>query len=131
VTSLIPDGATAADDPDGAGFRAQVRSCCENEVPARVRAKVRANLFLEKQDYLDFLHSLIPRGWVAGHWPREHGGCGWTPLQRFIFEEESAACDAPWLIPFGISYVGPVIFTFGSQWQKERFLPPILASTEW
>lgn len=131
VTSLIPDGATAADDPDGAAFRTQVRSYCETEIPARVRAKVRANLFLEKQDYLDFLHSLIPRGWVAGHWPREHGGCGWTPLQRFIFEEESAACDAPWLIPFGISYVGPVIFTFGSEWQKQRFLPPILASTEW
>ena len=131
MTSLIPDGATAADDPDGAAFRAQVRSYCETEVPARVRAKVRANLFLEKRDYLDYLHSLIPRGWVAGHWPREHGGCDWTPLQRFIFEEETAACDAPWLIPFGISYVGPVIFTFGSEWQKERFLPPILASTEW
>jgi alkylation response protein AidB-like acyl-CoA dehydrogenase len=131
VTSLPPPRAAAADDPDGEAFRAQVRVFCENEVPARVRAKVRANLFLEKQDYLDFLHSLIPRAWVAGHWPREYGGCGWTPLQRFIFEEESAACDAPWLIPFGISYVGPVIYTFGSNWQKQRFLPPILASTEW
>ena len=131
VTSLTPAGAAPANDPDGAAFRAQVRAYCENELPARVRAKVRANLFLEKQDYLDFLHSLIPRGWVAGHWPKELGGCGWTPLQRFIFEEESAACDAPWLIPFGISYVGPVIFTFGSEWQKQRFLPPILASTDW
>jgi len=130
VTSLSA-AAASPDDPDGAAFRAQVREYCERELPARVRAKVHANLFLDKQDYLDFLHSLIPRGWVAGHWPRQHGGCGWTPLQRFIFEEESAACGAPWLIPFGISYVGPVIYTFGSQWQKERFLPPILASTEW
>ena len=96
-----------------------------------MRAKVRANLFLGKQDYLDFLRSLIPRGWVAGHWPRAHGGCDWTPLQRFIFEEESARGGAPWLIPFGISYVGPVIYSFGSAWQKERFLPPILTSTEW
>jgi alkylation response protein AidB-like acyl-CoA dehydrogenase len=116
---------------DADTFRRQVREYCERELPARVRAKVHANLFLEKEDYLEHLHSLIPRGWVAGHWPRKWGGCGWSPLERFIFEEESAACGAPWLIPFGINYVGPVIYTFGSDWQKERFLPPILASTEW
>ncbi|MDB5857785.1 MAG: pimeloyl-CoA dehydrogenase large subunit [Ramlibacter sp.] len=114
-----------------AAFRAEVRLYCERELPAKVRAKVQANLFLEKQDYVDYLHSLIPRGWVAGHWPGTWGGCDWTPMQRFIFEEESAASGAPWLIPFGISYVGPVIFTFGSQAQKDRFLPTILASTEW
>jgi alkylation response protein AidB-like acyl-CoA dehydrogenase len=122
---------TRADDPNGAAFRAQVRAWCEQHLPQHVRRKVDANLFLTKDDYLAFLHALIPQGWVAGHWPREQGGCGWTPLQRFIFEEETAACGAPWLIPFGISYVGPVIYTFGSAWQKERFLPPILASTEW
>jgi alkylation response protein AidB-like acyl-CoA dehydrogenase len=126
--AFTDDTAAPADE---APFRQQVRDYCEHELPAAVRAKVRANLFLGKQDYLDFLHSLIPRGWVAGHWPRAHGGCDWTPLQRFVFEEESARGGAPWLIPFGISYVGPVIYSFGSAWQKERFLPPILASTEW
>jgi alkylation response protein AidB-like acyl-CoA dehydrogenase len=132
-TTPSPDPqAQAGEDPaDPVAFRAQVRAFCERELPARVRAKVMANLFLEKQDYLDFLHALIPRGWVAGHWPRQWGGRGWTPLQRFIFEEESTARGAPWLIPFGVSYVGPVIYTFGSDWQKQRFLPPILASTEW
>jgi len=129
---MIQFTAMPQEDPcDPAQFRAQVRHFCEHDLPARVRAKVNANLFLEKEDYLAFLHALVPRGWVAGHWPREWGGRGWTPLQRFIFEEESAACGAPWLIPFGVSYVGPVIYTFGSAWQKERFLPPILASTEW
>jgi alkylation response protein AidB-like acyl-CoA dehydrogenase len=123
-----PDSAA---DPDGSRFRAEVRAWCERHLPAHVRDKVQANLFLEKEDYLAFLHALIPQGWVAGHWPRALGGCGWTPLQRFVFEEETAACGAPWLIPFGINYVGPVIYTFGSAWQKERFLPPILASTEW
>jgi len=123
--------ASGVDPQDPGVFRVQVRQFCQQELPARVRAKVQSNLFIEKDDYLAYLHALIPRGWVAGHWPVQWGGRGWTPLQRFIFEEESAACGAPWLIPFGISYVGPVIFTFGAQWQKERFLPPILASTEW
>lgn len=104
---------------------------CENELPRGVRQKVLANLFLTKKDNLAFLRSLAARGWVAGHWPRVYGGAEWTPLQRFIFEEESMRCGAPWLIPFGVNYVGPVIYTFGSEAQKKRFLPPILASQEW
>ena len=112
-------------------FRAEVRAYCEYELPRHVRAKVQANLFLNKDDNLDFLRSLAPRGWVAGHWPRAWGGAEWTPLQRFIFEEESTRHGAPWLIPFGVNYVGPVIYTFGSAAQKARFLPPILASEEW
>lgn len=112
-------------------FRAEVRAYCAQELPAHVRAKVQANLFLSKQDNLDFLRSLAPRGWVAGHWPRAYGGAEWTPLQRFIFEEESTRLGAPWLIPFGVNYVGPVIYSFGSAAQKARFLPPILASQEW
>ncbi len=71
-----------------AAFRAAVRDYCDSELPVAVRSKVRANLFLEKQDYLDFLHSLIPRGSVAGHWPRAWGGCDWNPMQHFIFEED-------------------------------------------
>ncbi|MBP6895928.1 alkylation response protein AidB-like acyl-CoA dehydrogenase [Pseudacidovorax sp. 1753] len=112
-------------------FRQEVRDYCENELPRNVRDKVQANLFLTKEDNLAFLRSLAPRGWVAGHWPREHGGAAWTPLQRFVFEEESMRCGAPWLIPFGVNYVGPVIYTFGSEAQKRRFLPPILSSQEW
>ena len=112
-------------------FRRQVRDYCRDELPPAVRRKVLGNLFLNKEDNLAFLRSLAPRGWVAGHWPRIHGGSEWTPLQRFVFEEESMLGGAPWLIPFGVNYVGPVIYTFGSEAQKRRFLPPILASEEW
>lgn len=112
-------------------FRQQVRAYCEQELPPHVREKVRGNLFLSKDDNLEFLKSLAGRGWVAGHWPKAYGGAEWTPLQRFIFEEESMLGGAPWLIPFGVNYVGPVIYTFGSSAQKSRFLPPILASQEW
>ncbi|WP_424459402.1 acyl-CoA dehydrogenase family protein [Ottowia sp.] len=114
-----------------AEFRQQVRDYCNNELPREVRAKVLANLFLTKEDNLAFLRSLARRGWTAGHWPVAYGGAAWTPLQRFVFEEESMRHGAPWLIPFGINYVGPVIYTFGSEAQKQRFLPPILASKEW
>lgn len=112
-------------------FRRAVRAFCLDELPQGLKHKVHANLFLNKQDNLDYLRALHRKGWVAGHWPREYGGCDWTPLERFVFEEESTLHGAPWLIPFGVNYVGPVIYTFGSQAQKDRFLPPILESTEW
>lgn len=114
-----------------AAFRQAVRTFCIHELPQDLKDKVHGNLFLDKQDNLTFLHALHRRGWAAGHWPRQYGGCDWSPLERFIFEEESTLNGAPWLIPFGVNYVGPVIYTFGSPEQKERFLPPILASTEW
>jgi alkylation response protein AidB-like acyl-CoA dehydrogenase len=112
-------------------FRQEVRRFCAERLPPALVHKVRNNLVLEKEDYLSYLNALLAQGWIVGHWPREHGGCEWTPLQRFIFEEETTLAGAPWLTPFGINYVGPIIYTYGSQAQKDRFLPPIRSSQEW
>jgi alkylation response protein AidB-like acyl-CoA dehydrogenase len=112
-------------------FRAEVCAFCANELPPGLTRKVFRNLVLEKEDYLEYLHLLARKGWSVGHWPREHGGCDWTPLMRFVFDEETSRAGAPWLIPFGVNYVGPVIYTYGSDTQKRRFLPPIRESTEW
>ena len=112
-------------------FRLEVRAFCEHELPAELRHKVFYNLKLSRADYLNYLQILHRKGWSVGHWPVEHGGCDWTPLQRFVFEEETASAGAPWLIPFGINYVGPILYTFGSAQQKERFLPRIRNSEDW
>jgi alkylation response protein AidB-like acyl-CoA dehydrogenase len=68
---------------------------------------------------------------VCPAWPVEYGGPGWTPTQRYIFSEEMARAETVPVLPFGINMVGPVIYTFGSQAQKDRFLPPILKGEEW
>ncbi|WP_244309582.1 acyl-CoA dehydrogenase family protein [Sphingobium fuliginis] len=112
-------------------FRREVRDFCDNELPEALKRKVADGQLLEKEDFVSHLKALGKRGWVAGHWPKEFGGCGWTPLERFIFEEESQLRGAPWLIPTAINYVAPVIINFGDDAQKKRFLPPILAGTEW
>lgn len=111
-------------------FRAEVSAFGET-IPAGLRHKVRNNLLLEKEDYVEYLQLLDRWGWAVGHWPKEYGGCGWSPLERYIFEEETSRAGAPWLIPFGVNYVGPIIYTFGTERQKQRFLPPIRHSTEW
>jgi alkylation response protein AidB-like acyl-CoA dehydrogenase len=111
-------------------FRAEVRDFAST-LPATLRHKVMNNLKLEKEDYVAYLKLLQARGWIVGHWPAEYGGCDWTPLQRFIFEEETSEAGAPWLIPFGVNYVGPILYTFGSQAQKDQFLPRIRSSEDW
>ena len=75
-------------------------------------------------------HALHQRGWAAPHWPKEYGGTGWTPMQRFIFENECARADAPPLSVFGLNLVGPTLYTFGTQAQKARYLPKILSGEE-
>lgn len=74
---------------------------------------------------------LYEKGWVAPDWPVEYGGTGWTPVQKFIFETERSRAGAPEVVPFGLKMVAPVIFTFGSDEQKETFLPRILRSDDW
>ncbi|MEY8838849.1 acyl-CoA dehydrogenase family protein, partial [Cribrihabitans sp. XS_ASV171] len=64
-------------------------------------------------------------------WPAELGGPGFTPTQRYLFEQEYSALPAPRLKQFGIGMVGPVIYTFGSVEQKRRFLPGIRESRDW
>ena len=118
----------SAADPEA--FRAEVRGFAQT-LPAALRHKVMNNLKLEKEDYVSYLLLLQARGWIVGHWPAAYGGCDWSPLQRFIFEEETSEAGAPWLIPFGVNYVGPILYTFGSQAQQDRFLPRIRSSEDW
>src|ERR1700754_324492 len=122
---------TASGTGSGRGlalFRAGVRAFCEESLPAEVRRRVLAGGHLERADYVLWQKMLAKRGWLGGAWPREYGGQAWTPVRSYIFQEECDRAGAPWLLPFGIDYVGPVIFTFGSAQQKRRYLPSILAA---
>ena len=117
--------------PDEQAFRAEVRTFLDAELPDDLRHKVRQRRELEREDYLRWQRILHARGWIAGSWPKEYGGCDWTPAQRHIFDEECHAADAPPLLPFGLQMVGPVIYTFGRPDQKEFFLPRLLSGEHW
>ncbi|MFD0949138.1 acyl-CoA dehydrogenase family protein [Paraperlucidibaca wandonensis] len=67
------------------------------------------------------------QGWLALTWPKQYGGPGWTATQRYIFDLERAMVGAPPTSPFGVAMVGPVLYTFGSQEQKDRWLPGIVS----
>jgi alkylation response protein AidB-like acyl-CoA dehydrogenase len=74
---------------------------------------------------------LYRQGWVADNWPKQHGGTGWSATQRHIFARECALAGAPRLAPFGLKMVAPVIYSFGNDAQKSRFLPSILDASCW
>ena len=116
---------------DDLAFRDQVRAFLEAELPADLRHKVDNHLRLHKDDYVRWHRILARQGWVAPGWPREFGGPGWTPVQRHIFDEECARAGTPTILPFGVNMVAPVIMAFGSQAQKDHYLPRILSCEDW
>lgn len=74
---------------------------------------------------------LHAKGWIAPGWPAEYGGTDWTATQKFIYETERGLAGIPDVVPFGLKMVAPVIYTFGNEEQKAKFLPRILDSEDW
>lgn len=71
------------------------------------------------------------QGWIAPDWPVEYGGTGWGIREKQAFSDAMALAGAPMIMPFGIGMVGPVIYTFGTQAQKDQHLPSILDGSTW
>ena len=117
--------------PEDASFRAEIRSFMRDRLPPEIHRKVEMGLTLEKDDYVTWQKILNERGWLAPNWPVEHGGTGWTPLERHIFDEEMAFAGAPRIMPFGVNMIGPVLMAFGTEAQQRHYLPRILASEDW
>ena len=112
-------------------FRDQVRKFFAEKYPADIHEKQDKGIPLSREDTTRWQKILDDQGWFAVNWPEEYGGTGWTSIQKYIFANEMAAVNAPVIVPFGVAMVAPVIYTFGSAEQKQRFLPDILASNVW
>ncbi|MNM70598.1 Acyl-CoA dehydrogenase [compost metagenome] len=117
--------------PDELAFRDEVRAFLRDKLPADLAAKVKLGKRLSKDDHAGWMRVLNERGWYAALWPVEHGGTGWSVVQKHIFDEECALAGAPRVLPFGVVMVGPVIIEFGSEEQKAHYLPRILDMTDW
>ena len=74
---------------------------------------------------------LAEHGWTCLGWPEEHGGRGLSLAQQVIFHEEYARADAPGRVNhLGEELLGPTLIAFGTDEQKRRFLPKIVAVEE-
>ncbi|MBB1634465.1 acyl-CoA dehydrogenase family protein [Cupriavidus sp. UME77] len=118
---------SAADE----AFRQEVRAFVKARLPADIKRKVELGLRLEHADYVTWFRILEARGWITPGWPVEHGGPGWSHLQRYIFDEETLLGGAPRIIASGIQMLGPVLIAFGTPEQKAKYLPDIRHSNTW
>ena len=112
-------------------FQGEVRSFIAENYPADIKNKMDNGIPVSKDDIQNWQRILSKKGWFAVNWPEEYGGTGWSITQKHIFQNELADANTPTLVPFGVSMCGPVVYTFGTQEQKDRFLPGIINNDVW
>lgn len=117
--------------PEAAAFRAEVRAFIKRKLPAEMVEHSGAVFTSNKAHIKYWQRVLFEQGWGAPGWPVEYGGAGWSAAQKFIFDEEMHIAGAPRALPYGTSMVGPVIYTFGSEAQRQRHLPGIVSGDVW
>ena len=112
-------------------FRSEVREFLSTSLTAEMKQAASLGFGIPKPIGQAWHKANFDQGWIAPGWPKEHGGTGWNLMQQHIFAEEKALAGAPMIMPFGISMVGPVLYTFGSEEQKAQHLSGILDGSVW
>ena len=109
---------------DNEAFRHDVRSFFEEHYPGHMRyPKTR----LRWHEIKDWTLTLAKKGWLAPGWPVEHGGMGLTPEKLIIFIEEQERWGVGRAPDMGIIMLGPLLIQHGSEEQKRKYLPKIIA----
>jgi alkylation response protein AidB-like acyl-CoA dehydrogenase len=114
------------DSPDEASFRTEVRTWLEANLPAALRGRTNRP---PPAELMPWYQTLSRKGWIAPHWPKQCGGMGATLNEQIIMTEELARVGAPQLPAQGLNHIGPILIEFGTEAQKAKHLPPIIAGT--
>ncbi len=109
VSDHVPEAWRRAADEGGASSIRKVRS---------------------RADYETWYPVFAASGLVAPTWPVEYGGAGLTPTEARVVESELAPYNLGRLNPLGLSLAAPALFSFGTEEQRLRFLPPIVRAEE-
>ncbi len=108
--------------PEQHQLRLKIRDYFTGLMTPELRASLRGKE--GGDDYRRVIRQMGKDGWLAVGWPKEHGGQGYKATEQLIFFEEANIAGAP--LPFvTISTVGPALMQYGSDLQKETFLPGI------
>ena len=118
------------DTPEEAAFRSELRSWLEEHVSAAWPTSRHVGRPPEDL-HREWSKQLYDSGWVGLTWPTEYGGRGLSPTYQAIYLEEMARANSPeHLAVIGLNMAGPTILAWGSDEQKKRLLPPLLAAEE-
>ena len=117
--------------PEELAFRAEVREFFRHALPADIRAKVELGQRLSKDEMKRWTKILYAKGWATPAWTREWGGTDWSPVMQYIFKEELHTAPAPEPLSFNVNMIGPVLIAFGTEPQKQHFLPKVASLDYW
>ena len=112
-------------------FRTEVRDFLSKNLDSDMSSKMKLGIMLSKEEIEAWHCKLNEKGWLAGSWPKKYGGQNWGVIESFIFEEECSAVGAPRILPFAFNMLGPVLMAFGSDEQKNYWLPRMLNGDDW
>ncbi|KUI44322.1 acyl-CoA dehydrogenase [Mycobacterium sp. GA-1199] len=114
--------------PADTAFRDEVRSFLDEKLTPEIRraGRLMTSVYADHDASMKWQQILHERGWAAPAWPVEYGGCDWSLTQHYIFSRESTLAGAPSLSPMGIRMVAHALIKFGTDAQKDFFLPRIL-----
>jgi alkylation response protein AidB-like acyl-CoA dehydrogenase len=121
----------SADDEE---FRREFRAWLEQNRPSEPMPSLAGGFEQDEEDWkrkLAWFRKLASGGWTCVDWPRDYGGRGLSILKTVIYHEELQRIGAP--MPFvgsGPSLIGPTLMQWGTEEQKRRFIPKIIAGEE-
>jgi alkylation response protein AidB-like acyl-CoA dehydrogenase len=119
-------------DPADAAFQQEMRAFIRSALPEDIARRGRQGFHPTHDDVQAWMRILNGAGLAAVHWPVEYGGTDWSPLRKHLFQVELRAAGAPVPDQAALELVGPVIYTYGDEEQKARYLPAIRnADTFW
>ena len=109
--------------PEEIAFRERMREFFTTEIPASIRAHIERGEHVPREDQITSQRILNAAGLAVPHWPKAWGGQDWSPVQIYIWQDEMQQACVPPPLGFNANMVGPVIAQFGSEAQKQKFLP--------
>jgi acyl-CoA dehydrogenase len=120
-------------NPEDLAFRTEVRSFLADNVTPDMRRAIdlTTGFIIEPDVLIDFHRALDRKGWAVPHWPVEHGGTGWSPVKRYIFDLECGRAGATTYNASGSHFVGPVIIRYGTPAQRDKYLPRIRSGEDY
>ena len=113
-------------------FRQEVIDFLAAEYPSDIKEKQDKRIPLDKDEIVRWQKILNEKGWFTINWPVQYSGQEELSVtQKYILQEELAKANTPTTIPFGVGMCAPVIYSFGTEEQKQKFLPSIQNSDVW
>lgn len=108
-------------------FKEEVRTIIGEHLPEELRVGNRPDL--PKESLGKWINVMADHGWITPDWPTEYGGGGLDRKHTAALKAELKKVRAPVVSSFGVSMLGPTLLEYGTEEQKQEFLPQISKNT--